>query len=52
MYCLTRSRDQAIVPQIIQLSVASGDRQSLPSPERLEAVEEYTLLRTDRNGWI
>jgi hypothetical protein len=24
----------------------------LPSPETLEAVEGYSLLRTDRNGWI
>jgi len=27
-------------------------RQGLPSPETLEAVEGYSLLRTDRNGWI
>jgi len=27
-------------------------RQDLPSPETLEAVEGYTLLRTDLNGWI
>jgi beta-lactamase superfamily II metal-dependent hydrolase len=24
----------------------------LPSPETLDAVQGYTLLRTDRNGWI
>ena len=29
-----------------------GYRQGLPSPEILEAVQGYTLLRTDRNGWI
>jgi len=29
-----------------------GRRQGLPSPEILEAVQGYTLLRTDRNGWI
>ncbi len=34
------------------LSVAAGDRQGRPDPETLEAVEGYTLLRTDRNGWI
>ena len=30
----------------------AGDREGLPSPETLEALEGYTLLRTDRNGWI
>jgi len=39
-------------PQVVLLSVAPGDRQSLPSPETLDAVKGYTLLRTDRNGWI
>jgi beta-lactamase superfamily II metal-dependent hydrolase len=39
-------------PQVVLLSVAPGDRQGLPSPETLEAVEGYNLLRTDRNGWI
>jgi beta-lactamase superfamily II metal-dependent hydrolase len=24
----------------------------MPSKETLEAVEGYTLLRTDQNGWI
>jgi beta-lactamase superfamily II metal-dependent hydrolase len=39
-------------PRVILLSVSAGDRQGLPSPETLEAVRDYTLLRTDRNGWI
>jgi competence protein ComEC len=39
-------------PQVVLLSVAAGDREGRPSPETLEAVEDYTLLRTDRNGWI
>jgi hypothetical protein len=34
------------------LSVAAGDRNDLPDPETLEALEGYTLLRTDQNGWI
>jgi len=34
------------------LSVAAGDKSGLPSPETMEAVEGYTLLRTDQNGWI
>ena len=39
-------------PQVVLLSVAPDDRQGLPSPETLEAVEGYNLLRTDLNGWI
>jgi hypothetical protein len=39
-------------PQVVLLSVSPGDRGGLPSRETLEAVEGYTLLRTDRNGWI
>jgi beta-lactamase superfamily II metal-dependent hydrolase len=37
---------------LILLIVAAGDRQGLPSPETLETVQGYTILRTDRNGWI
>ena len=39
-------------PQVVLLSVAAGDWQGLPSPETLQAVQDYTLLRTDHNGWI
>ncbi len=39
-------------PQLVLLSVAAGDRDGLPSPETLEALQGYTLLRTDQNGWI
>ena len=39
-------------PQLALLSVASGDKTGLPSPETLEALDGYTLLRTDQNGWI
>lgn len=39
-------------PQAVLLSVGAGDRQGLPSPETLEAVAGYSLLRTDQNGWI
>jgi beta-lactamase superfamily II metal-dependent hydrolase len=34
------------------LSVAAGNREWLPSAETLQALEGYTLLRTDVNGWI
>jgi competence protein ComEC len=39
-------------PQVALLSVAAADRDGLPSPETLAALEGYTLLRTDQNGWI
>jgi hypothetical protein len=39
-------------PQVVLLSAVAGDRQGLPSPETLEAVQGYMLMRTDRNGWI
>ena len=39
-------------PQLALLSVASADRTGLPSPESLDVLQGYNLLRTDRNGWI
>ncbi len=39
-------------PQLAVLSVAAGDKTGLPSPETLDALEGYNLLRTDVNGWI
>jgi beta-lactamase superfamily II metal-dependent hydrolase len=39
-------------PQIIVLSVAAGDPNGLPHEGTLEAIEDYPVLRTDRNGWI
>ena len=39
-------------PQLVVLSVAAGDPDGLPSPEALDSVGGYPLLRTDRNGWI
>jgi competence protein ComEC len=39
-------------PQVVLLSVGAGDSDGRPSPETLEAVSNYSLLRTDRNGWI
>jgi competence protein ComEC len=43
---------EALRPQVVLISVAAGDRDGLPSPETLELLEGYTVLRTDRNGWI
>lgn len=39
-------------PQAALLSVAAGDREGRPDPEVLDALDGYTLLRTDQNGWI
>ena len=39
-------------PQVMLLSVSPADKQGLPSPETLELLQGYTLLRTDRSGWI
>lgn len=43
---------ERVKPQVVLLSVAAGDREGRPHPETLEALEGYTLLRTDLNGWI
>ncbi len=39
-------------PQLVVLDVAAGDMDGLPSQEVLDSLEGYSLLRTDRNGWI
>ncbi|MEW5868082.1 MAG: ComEC/Rec2 family competence protein [Chloroflexota bacterium] len=39
-------------PQVVLLSVSAGDAHGLPDPEVLDSLAGYTLLRTDRNGWI
>ena len=39
-------------PQLIILSVAAGDPDGLPNEGTLNAIGDYPLLRTDRNGWI
>jgi competence protein ComEC len=39
-------------PQLVVLDVAAGDLDGLPSQDVLDSLEGYSLLRTDRNGWI
>jgi beta-lactamase superfamily II metal-dependent hydrolase len=39
-------------PQVILLSVGVNDSRGLPDAEVLRALEGYSLLRTDQNGWI
>ncbi|MCQ3937605.1 MAG: hypothetical protein DPW18_11240 [Chloroflexi bacterium] len=39
-------------PQLVVLSAAAGDLNGLPHQEVLDMLSGYSLLRTDRNGWI
>ncbi|MBM3180017.1 MAG: DUF4131 domain-containing protein [Chloroflexi bacterium] len=39
-------------PQLVVLSVAAGNPDGLPSQDVLDSLADYSLLRTDRNGWI
>jgi competence protein ComEC len=39
-------------PQLILLSVTADDYTGLPSPETIQAIQDYSVLRTDLNGWI
>jgi len=39
-------------PQLVVISVSAGDPDGLPAREVLDALEGYSLLRTDRSGWI
>lgn len=41
-----------LTPQLVVLSVAAGDPDGLPSQDTLDSLEGFSLLRTDRNGWI
>jgi len=39
-------------PQLVVLSVAAGDPDGLPAQAVLDSLADYSLLQTDRNGWI
>jgi len=39
-------------PELVVLSVSAGDPDGLPSQDVLDSLEGYSLLRTDRSGWI
>ncbi|MCC6500448.1 MAG: ComEC/Rec2 family competence protein [Anaerolineales bacterium] len=39
-------------PELIVLNVAAGDINGMPDAETLETIKDYSLLRTDQNGWI
>jgi competence protein ComEC len=39
-------------PELAVLSVAAGDPNGLPSQDVLDSLDGYSVLRTDRSGWI
>ncbi|MBK8822311.1 MAG: ComEC/Rec2 family competence protein [Anaerolineales bacterium] len=39
-------------PKLVVLSVAAGDPNGLPSESVLESLDGFSVLRTDRSGWI
>ena len=39
-------------PELVVLSVSAGDPDGLPSQDVLDSLEGYSLLRTDRSGWV
>lgn len=39
-------------PELTVLSVAAGDPNGLPSQDVIDSLDGYSLLRTDRSGWI
>ena len=39
-------------PELVLLNVSAADENGMPDGEVLELVEDYQLLRTDRNGWV
>jgi beta-lactamase superfamily II metal-dependent hydrolase len=39
-------------PDLTVLSVAAGDPDGLPSQDVLDSLDGYSVLRTDRSGWI
>jgi competence protein ComEC len=43
---------QQVNPQLVVISAAAGDPDGLPNKETLDALESYSVLQTDSNGWI
>ncbi len=42
----------ALHPQAVLLSIPAQNRLQAPSPESLQALRGYTVLRTNQNGWV
>ncbi len=43
---------QNLNPELTVLSVSAGDPNGLPDQEVLDSLDGYSVLRTDRSGWI
>lgn len=41
-----------LAPQVSIISVAADDENGRPDEELVDALEDYAVLRADRNGWI
>jgi hypothetical protein len=41
-----------LLSKLASFSLATVDTTGLSSPETMDALPGYTLLRTDQNGWI
>jgi competence protein ComEC len=39
-------------PELVLLNVSAADENGMPDGEVLEQIEDYPLMRTDRNGWV
>jgi competence protein ComEC len=39
-------------PRLVVISVAAGDRNGMPDKETIDALDGYSVLRTDWNGWV
>jgi competence protein ComEC len=42
----------ALNPDLVVISVAAADQDGLPSPATLDALQGYSVLRTDLDGWV
>ena len=39
-------------PDLVVISVAAADKDGRPDADTLETLKDYSVLRTDQNGWI
>lgn len=39
-------------PDLVVISVAAADKDGRPDADTLEILKDYSVLRTDQNGWI
>lgn len=42
----------AIAPQVVVILVGAGNAEGLPSPEVLDRLRDYNVLRMDVNGYV